>query len=274
MNDFVTVIRGSRLVGPIPSGIASPVESTDLYFFFFFFCHEFSCGDLIFNKPNGVIPSKFSVILFRYLIGNLLSGAIPADWMVSKSVNETNHWSLHINCCGKQVIADGNTTFEDDSDAAGASKLAPLGNLELKDFDISWAGKGTTTIPYIQEFIVLFYQLFLFTFLINPVISSIELKGLDLHTGSFHLRQIKAATNNFASENEISEGGFGPVYRGLLADGKVIEVKQLSSKSKQGNREIVNEIGMISALQHPNLVKLYRLCTETLKQPMCFLIRT
>ena len=45
--------------------------------------------------------------------------------------------------------------------------------------------------------------------------------------------------------------------QGSLSDGTVIAVKQLSSKSKQGNREFVNEIGMISGLQHPNLVKLY-----------------
>jgi serine/threonine protein kinase len=39
-------------------------------------------------------------------------------------------------------------------------------------------------------------------------------------------------------------------------------VKQLSSKSKQGNREFLNEIGMISAQKHPNLVKLYGCCVE------------
>ncbi|OVA14371.1 Protein kinase domain [Macleaya cordata] len=89
-----------------------------------------------------------------------------------------------------------------------------------------------------------------------------ELRGLDLNTGSFTLRQIKAATNNFAAENKIGEGGFGPVYKGLLSDGTIIAVKQLSSKSKQGNREFVNEIGMISALQHPNLVRLYGCCIE------------
>ena len=50
--------------------------------------------------------------------------------------------------------------------------------------------------------------------------------------------------------------------QGLLADGTAIAVKQLSSKSKQGNREFINEIGMISALQHPNLVKLYGCCIE------------
>lgn len=50
--------------------------------------------------------------------------------------------------------------------------------------------------------------------------------------------------------------------QGQLPDGTVIAVKQLSSKSRQGNREFVNEIGMISALKHPNLVKLYGCCVE------------
>ncbi|XP_049397166.1 probable LRR receptor-like serine/threonine-protein kinase At1g53440 [Solanum stenotomum] len=90
----------------------------------------------------------------------------------------------------------------------------------------------------------------------------LELRALDLQTGHFRLRQIKAATNNFDPANKIGEGGFGPVYKGVLTDGAVIAVKQLSSKSKQGNREFVNEIGMISALQHPNLVKLYGCCIE------------
>ncbi|XP_022976686.1 probable leucine-rich repeat receptor-like serine/threonine-protein kinase At3g14840 isoform X2 [Cucurbita maxima] len=89
-----------------------------------------------------------------------------------------------------------------------------------------------------------------------------ELKDIDLGTSSFSLRQIKAATNNFDAADKIGEGGFGPVYKGVLADGSVIAVKQLSSKSKQGNREFLNEIGMISALQHPHLVKLYGCCIE------------
>ncbi|KAF5190783.1 Nodulation receptor kinase [Thalictrum thalictroides] len=89
-----------------------------------------------------------------------------------------------------------------------------------------------------------------------------DLRGLDLQTGSFTLRQIKAATNNFDAENKIGEGGFGSVYKGHLADGSIIAVKQLSSKSKQGNREFVNEIGLISGLQHPNLVKLHGCCIE------------
>ncbi|XP_062096918.1 probable LRR receptor-like serine/threonine-protein kinase At1g07650 isoform X2 [Humulus lupulus] len=88
------------------------------------------------------------------------------------------------------------------------------------------------------------------------------LKGLDLQTGFFTFKQIKAATNNFDAANKIGEGGFGSVYKGVLLDGTIIAVKQLSSKSKQGNREFINEIGMISALQHPNLVKLHGCCIE------------
>nr|XP_011460821.1 PREDICTED: probable leucine-rich repeat receptor-like serine/threonine-protein kinase At3g14840 isoform X1 [Fragaria vesca subsp. vesca] len=89
-----------------------------------------------------------------------------------------------------------------------------------------------------------------------------DLKGVDLQTSRFSLRQIKTATNNFDIMNKIGEGGFGPVYKGLLSDDTAIAVKKLSAKSKQGNREFVNEIGMISALQHPHLVKLYGCCIE------------
>ncbi|KAJ0082351.1 hypothetical protein Patl1_10339 [Pistacia atlantica] len=40
-----------------------------------------------------------------------------------------------------------------------------------------------------------------------------DLKGLDLQTGTFTYRQLKAATNNFDSANKIGEGGFGSVYK-------------------------------------------------------------
>ncbi|XP_048132297.1 probable LRR receptor-like serine/threonine-protein kinase RFK1 isoform X2 [Rhodamnia argentea] len=88
------------------------------------------------------------------------------------------------------------------------------------------------------------------------------MEGLDLQTGTFSLKRIKAATNDFDSANKIGEGGFGAVYKGQLNDGTVIAVKQLSSKSRQGNKEFLNEIGMISCLQHPNLVKLHGCCIE------------
>ncbi|KAI3764516.1 hypothetical protein L2E82_14526 [Cichorium intybus] len=89
-----------------------------------------------------------------------------------------------------------------------------------------------------------------------------ELRGLDLQTGVFTYRQINAATDKFADSNKLGEGGFGSVYKGTLLNGTLIAVKKLSSKSKQGNREFVNEVGMIAGIQHPNVVRLYGCCVD------------
>ncbi|KAJ3692105.1 hypothetical protein LUZ60_012455 [Juncus effusus] len=78
----------------------------------------------------------------------------------------------------------------------------------------------------------------------------------------FSLKDIEEATSNFDPTNKIGEGGFGPVYKGILSDGTKVAVKQLSSKSRQGNREFLNEAGIISALRHPNLVRLFGCCID------------
>ncbi|XP_060195249.1 uncharacterized protein LOC132624497 [Lycium barbarum] len=89
-----------------------------------------------------------------------------------------------------------------------------------------------------------------------------DLNGVELQMVCFTLKQIKAATKNFDASNKIGEGGFGPVYKGQLPDRTLVAVKKLSSQSKQGNREFLNEISTISCLQHPNLVKLHGCCIE------------
>ncbi|KAK9014254.1 hypothetical protein V6N11_005417 [Hibiscus sabdariffa] len=80
--------------------------------------------------------------------------------------------------------------------------------------------------------------------------------------GLFTYKQLKVATQNFSNENKIGEGGFGAVFKGVLTNGTTVAVKQLSAKSKQGSREFANEVGVISALQHPNLVKLLGCCID------------
>ncbi|KAK2423949.1 G-type lectin S-receptor serine/threonine-protein kinase [Trifolium repens] len=78
----------------------------------------------------------------------------------------------------------------------------------------------------------------------------------------FNLSTIAKATNNFTISNKIGEGGFGPVYKGILADGVEIAVKRLSTSSGQGLNEFKNEVKLIAKLQHRNLVKLLGCCLE------------
>nr|GEY35486.1 G-type lectin S-receptor-like serine/threonine-protein kinase At4g27290 isoform X2 [Tanacetum cinerariifolium] len=72
----------------------------------------------------------------------------------------------------------------------------------------------------------------------------------------FSFARVAEATSTFSSNNKLGEGGFGPVYKGMLEDGKEIAVKRLSKTSSQGIDEFMNEVVCISKLQHRNLVKL------------------
>ncbi|KAL3749842.1 hypothetical protein ACJRO7_010896 [Eucalyptus globulus] len=78
----------------------------------------------------------------------------------------------------------------------------------------------------------------------------------------FSFSSLILATNNFDATNKLGQGGFGPVYKGMLNDGKEIAVKRLSTSSGQGTDEFKNEIVLISKLQHRNLVRLMGCCVE------------
>uniref|UniRef100_A0A251VPG7 Protein kinase domain-containing protein n=2 Tax=Helianthus annuus TaxID=4232 RepID=A0A251VPG7_HELAN len=74
------------------------------------------------------------------------------------------------------------------------------------------------------------------------------------------LGKIEEATNSFSIKNKVGEGGFGVVYKGILAYGQQIAVKRLSKGSKQGSLEFKNEVVLLAKLQHRNLVRLLGFC--------------
>ncbi|KAB2032819.1 hypothetical protein ES319_D05G403900v1 [Gossypium barbadense] len=78
----------------------------------------------------------------------------------------------------------------------------------------------------------------------------------------FSFASVSAATENFSLENKLGEGGFGPVHKGKLLNGKEIAVKRLSKRSGQGLEELKNETMLIAKLQHRNLVRLLGCCLE------------
>ncbi|KAM3410721.1 hypothetical protein ACQJBY_002758 [Aegilops geniculata] len=78
----------------------------------------------------------------------------------------------------------------------------------------------------------------------------------------YDLSTLRAATDNFSEENKLGEGGFGPVYKGILRDGQEIAVKRLSKTSQQGLVEMRNEVVLVAKLQHKNLVRLLGCCIQ------------
>ncbi|CAD5315696.1 unnamed protein product [Arabidopsis thaliana] len=89
-----------------------------------------------------------------------------------------------------------------------------------------------------------------------------ELLGMDVKPYIFTYSELKSATQDFDPSNKLGEGGFGPVYKGNLTDGRVVAVKLLSVGSRQGKGQFVAEIVAISSVLHRNLVKLYGCCFE------------
>ncbi|KAF0935851.1 hypothetical protein E2562_036370 [Oryza meyeriana var. granulata] len=84
----------------------------------------------------------------------------------------------------------------------------------------------------------------------------------DMNITKFTYKELARVTENFSPSNKIGEGGFGSVYKGKLRNGKFVAVKVLSSESKQGVKEFLNELMAISNISHENLVKLYGYCVE------------
>ncbi|KAK4261316.1 hypothetical protein QN277_004330 [Acacia crassicarpa] len=77
---------------------------------------------------------------------------------------------------------------------------------------------------------------------------------------AFSYESIVEITNGFSSQNIIGEGGFGCVYKGWLADGRVVAVKKLKAGSGQGDREFRAEVEIISRVHHRHLVSLVGYC--------------
>ncbi|KAK4391652.1 Cysteine-rich receptor-like protein kinase [Sesamum angolense] len=76
----------------------------------------------------------------------------------------------------------------------------------------------------------------------------------------FSYDTLVAATKNFDPTLKLGEGGFGPVYKGKLDDGREIAVKKLSQGSAQGKKEFQSESKLLARVQHRNVVKLLGYC--------------
>ncbi|KAI9395674.1 hypothetical protein POPTR_004G014512v4 [Populus trichocarpa] len=75
----------------------------------------------------------------------------------------------------------------------------------------------------------------------------------------FSYEDLRVATNDF--KETLGRGGFGSVFKGVLADGTGIAVKRLD-KLGQGKRAFLAEVETIGSVHHFNLVRLIGFCAE------------
>ncbi|KAL6133514.1 hypothetical protein ACLB2K_065749 [Fragaria x ananassa] len=83
----------------------------------------------------------------------------------------------------------------------------------------------------------------------------------------FHLKEVKKATNGFSKNRILGSGGFGEVYKGELEDGTTVAVKSAKVGNIKSTEQVLNEVGILSQVNHKNLVRLLGYCVEA-EQPL------
>ncbi|KAK3405205.1 hypothetical protein EUGRSUZ_K01467 [Eucalyptus grandis] len=79
----------------------------------------------------------------------------------------------------------------------------------------------------------------------------------------FGFKDLEKATDRFNKDRILGQGGQGVVYKGMLTDGKIVAVKKSKLIDKEKVEEFINEVIILSQIDHRNVVKLMGCCVET-----------